>query len=182
MKNVFAAILATLAISSSALAAELIVSLPGRDALAISVPSGWDATVNRPRDDLPPTIVIVAKSPGAFQMLITPVWPIGAAKAPTLSEIQSLVQGAATHAKPQAVEPALPLQPLSGTEATGYYFSATDRSPEPDGYKYLAQGALMLKELQITFTILVNGEPSVPTKQALEMLKTIHRVAPKNAT
>jgi hypothetical protein len=179
-RGLFAALLA-LTIATSAFAGELTVSLPGHEALALTVPSGWAATVRRDRADLPPTVVVTTSSPGDFQMLVTPIWPMGGAKAPTLGDIQGIVERAAAHIKPQAVEASLPLQRLDGPEATGFYFSATDRAPEPDGYKYLTQGTLMLEELRVTFTILANGEPAEPTRKALDMLKTVHRVAPKSA-
>lgn len=181
MGKLIAALIA-LTIATSALAGELAVSLPGHGSLAISLPVDWAATVRRPRDDLPPTVVVTARSPDTFQMLITPIWPMGSGKPPRLGEIQSLVEGAAARVEPESVERKLALRPLKGVEATGYYFSATDPAPGPNGYKYMTQGALMLKELRITFTILINGEPAKPTRQALEMLKAIHRVAPNHTS
>ena len=176
------AALSALTISASALAGQLAVSLPGHGSLAMPVPDGWAATVRRVSDDLPPTVVVTAKPPNTFQMLVTPIWPMGSGKPPRLGEIQSLVEGAAARVEPESVERSLPLRPLKGVEAAGYYFSATDPAPGPNGYKYMTQGALMLKELRITFTVLINGDAAEPTRQALEMLKAMHRVAPNKPT
>jgi hypothetical protein len=181
MPKFFFALLAFL-LAIPAVAAEIAVSLPGHDDLVLEVRSGWVARISRPRADLPPTITVGPNSGNAFQVLITPLWPMGNAKSPTLGEIRSLVEGGARQALPQAVEQSLPLKELTGSSTNGYYFSATDRQPEPDGYKYLTQGAVMLKELRITFTILVNGEPQKPTEQALEVLQTARRAPARNAT
>lgn len=174
MLKIFVPLLSLL-LAMSATAAGLVVSLPGHDSLVLAVPEGWQAQVRRPRADLPPTVVVVSATSGAFQMLITPMWPMGSAAVPTLPEIRGLVDEAAQNAKDQAVEPSLSLKELTGPDTGGYYFSATDRQPEPNGYKYLTQGALMSKELRITFTILINGEPKKPAAQALEMLRTARR-------
>jgi len=98
---------------------------------------------------------------------------------PTLDTIRRLVESAARQAQPQAVEHDLPLHRFAGAKTNGYYFSATDREPEPNGYKYLTQGALVLNELCVAFTVLVNGEPQKPTEQALEMLRTGRRAPAK---
>jgi hypothetical protein len=165
-----------------ATAVELVVNLPGHDDLLLEVPSGWNARIDRPRPELPPTISILPGSGNAFQVLITPLWPMGSAKSPSLGEIRGLVESSAGEAQSQAVERSLPLKELTGSNTNGYYFSATDRQPEPDGYKYLTQGAVMLRELRITFTILVNGEPQKSTDQALEVLRTARRASKQNAT
>lgn len=164
-----------LVITLSASAAELNVALPDRESLVIDVPAGWRSQVNRPRSDLPPTIVLGSPNPRAFQVLVTPIWPMGNAQAPSRSDIQTLVQGAADNARSKAVEKTLSLAELSGPGLFGYYFAATDRSPEPNGYKFLTQGAMAFGELRITFTILTNEDSKSATAAALSMLRTLRR-------
>jgi hypothetical protein len=174
--------LVALIIAMPAGAAELNVTLPGRDGMVLELPAGWVAQVRRPRPDLPPTIAVASADPKAFQVLLTPIWPIGNGKAPTADDLRRLVEGAAEQARAHTVESNVPIQDLAAKGKTGYFFSATDRQPEPEGFKYMTQGAIGLNELRITFTILINGEPKEVRSKALEMLRSIRRVAGKNAT
>jgi len=182
MLRTFGALL-SLFLAFSVSATELNVDLPGHDALILVIPDGWVAQVRRPKTDAPPTVVVTSNAPTALQILISPIWPMGREHSPTLDQARGLVESAARQAQPQAAEQSLPLHRVAGEKTSGYYFTATDREPEPNGYKYLTQGALVLDELCITFTVLVNGEPQKPTEKALEMLKAARRASAKgNAT
>jgi hypothetical protein len=165
-----------LALCLPVLAEELRVPLPGRDDLVIDLPAQWRAQVRRPHGELPPSVAISGPDTKALQMLITPIWPVGSApRGPTADELRGLVQAGAARALPKAVESDLPIKDLGASGKTGYYFSATDRAPEPDGYKHLTQGVLGMNELRVTFTVLVNGAPQEPTAQALELLRSLRR-------
>ena len=92
------------------------------------------------------------------------------------------VRRASDEPKARAVERELPVVEFSGPTGFGAYFSATDRAPEPDGYKYLTQGMFVMSDVQITFTVLVNGETAPVWQQVLEVLKTIRREPVKSAS
>ena len=180
MLSVASALLA-FALSLPALAEELRVPLPGRDDLVLDLPAGWRAEVRRPKADLPPTISLSGAGPQGFQVLITPLWPVGEFKPPVPDDIRALAQSAAHRAQPQAVEAELKLKDLGASGKSGYDFSATDRQPEPGGFKHLTQGAVSVNELRVTFTILVNGEPQQTTALALELLRSMRRAPHKGA-
>ncbi|WP_298212941.1 hypothetical protein [Acidovorax sp.] len=163
------------------LAEELRVPLPGRDDLVINLPVQWRAQIRRPHGELPPSVAISGPDAKALQMFITPIWPVGSAPSPTADELRGLVQAGATRVQPKAVESELPLKNLGAPGKTGYYFSATDRAPEPDGYQHLTQGVLGMNELRVTFTVLVNGAPQEPTAQALELLRSLRRAPASKA-
>ena len=165
------------ALALPAAAAELRADLPGRD-LVLELPEGWRGQVRRPRPDAPPTMGITA-DPKAFQILITAIPPVGGMQAPGAEEIRDIVARGAASAKPRAVEPELEVKELRARGKAGYYFFATDREPEPDGFKYLTQGAIGFDELRITFTILANGEPQKVIDPALEMLRSMRRGPPR---
>ena len=165
-----------------ACAADLRVPLQGRDDLVLSVPDDWKYQIRSPRPELPPTISVASAQRGEFLIMITPIWPGPGKGAPDAQEIRGLVQGAASGVQPKAVERELPLREIAATDKAGYYFDATDKAPEPDGYKFLTQGAIGFKELRVTFTILVNGEPAKVRGQALEALRTMRRQARGSAT
>lgn len=177
-----AALLLASAFTLPAWADELRVPLPGRDDLVIDVPAGWQAQVRRPQAALPPTVALSGAGTSSFQVLITPIWPQGTAPAPTANDVRVLVQGAAGQARSRAVETELPLKDLMASGKSGYYFSATDRQPEPGGYKYLTQGAVTVNELRVTFTVLVNGQAQPTTDLALELLRSMRRAPPRGST
>lgn len=164
-----------------ACAAEFQVDLGSRDPLILDLPQGWQARVARPSPGLPPTVTIATSNSKAIQVLVTPIWPSNGAASPTRDQIRALVQGAAEQVKRQAVEASLPLVELMASDKAGYYFAATDRAPEPDGFKHLTQGAVGMGDLRITFTILINGEPEKLRSQALEMLRGMRRAKPGRA-
>jgi hypothetical protein len=167
-------------LAAPAIAAEISVPIRGGDDLVLEIPGTWQYDIRWPREDLPPTVTIASRERREFAILVTPIWPMGPPKPPaSADEVRRLVQDAADSAKPRAVEESLPLVELSTSGKVGYYFSATDRQPEPNGYKYLTQGAVGFDELLVTFTILVNGDPKPATDQALQVLRSMHRAVKK---
>jgi hypothetical protein len=87
------------------------------------------------------------------------------------------VQQAADKVKPTALEHYLPVEELTGAPGRGYYFSATDREPKPDEFKYLTQGMLLVGDVVVSFAILTNDAQEEVRDQALAMLKSASHVA-----
>ena len=73
--------------------------------------------------------------------------------------------------KPQAAEKTLRLVGLQGASSKGYYFFTTDKAPKPEEYKYMTQGALVVGDLIVSFTILTNGNHEEIAKEALALLR-----------
>src|SRR4029450_4869802 len=86
-------------------------------------------------------------------------------------ELRAAVQRGVDGAKTQALEKELRVVEFQGRTGPGFYFSATDRAPKPDEYKFLTQGAGRVGELSVTFTILTNDGQEAIVKQALDALK-----------
>jgi hypothetical protein len=154
-----------------------VFELPDHGALTLTVPDSWVDKMNRPANRLPPTILLRPGAAGSGEVLITAVWPIPpVTNISDEATIRSEVAEAAKKAASQSVERALPLQELKGTEARGFYFSATDRAPAPGEYKYLTQGIVRVGEIALAFTVLTNDGEEAVVKATLEMLKTaVHR-------
>lgn len=91
---------------------------------------------------------------------------------PGPEEMKSSVERAADGASQQAVEKTIPIRELKGSSGKGYYFSATDKAPKPDEFKYLTQGMLGVGDLAVTFTILTNDGQDAVVKEALSMLSS----------
>jgi hypothetical protein len=153
--------------------------LPQRGALQMNVPAGWADEVRQPQNNAPPTIVFGPKEGRAFQVLVTPLWrPRPDVPVATKEAVRQNVQRAAEDLKSQAVETTIPIVEFTGAGGPGFYFSATDKAPKPDEYKYLTQGMLKVGELAVTFTILSNEGPERVTRDALNMLQSAMHLQP----
>jgi hypothetical protein len=161
----------------NAFAREVKVPVSGRGTVILSVPDSWDEGIDRSDPNVPPTVMLVPSKGKTFHILMSVVWPSKPGGQPlTKQAVREQVRRASDEPKARAVERELPVVDFSGPAGFGAYFSATDRAPEPDGYKYLTQGVLAMNDVQITFTVLINGEPPTPVlQQALDVIKNIRR-------
>jgi hypothetical protein len=162
--------------AAAALARDLRVALATHGAVVLSVPDDWRDSLEHESANGPPTITFTPKQGNAFHILVTPAWAnVPNTPMPTKGALRELVRRAADDAEPRAVEQELQVIDFSGPAGYGSYVSATDRDPEPDGYKHLTQGMLVATDLRVSFTILVNGNPTATVQQALTSLRTLRR-------
>jgi hypothetical protein len=156
--------------------------LPKRGTLQLDAPQSWKADLRQPPQELPPTIVFTPARGNGFQVLMTPLWPFRPdVVMPDKEKIRQTVTKIAEKAKAQAVENSLALVEIQGTSGAGYYFSATDRAPKPDEFKYMTQGMIRIGELAATFTILTNDGAGTARSDALRMVegaRHVHRDSP----
>ena len=147
-------------------------TLPEHGQFVIQVPADWKGEVSQPATRMPPTIAFTPASGKPFQIMMTTIWPATKDRQPqSRDELRATVQRGVDGAKPQAVEKELRLVEFQGRTGPGFYFSATDRAPKPDEYKFLTQGVVRVGELSVTFTILTNDGQEAIVKQALDALK-----------
>lgn len=155
--------------------------LPDHGVFQMKVPASWKDEVQQPDDNrLPPTIAFRPASGEQFLILISPIWKVKK-DAPLLTDgdLQKMVQRAADGAQPNAAEKTLKIIELQGSSGRGYYFSATDKAPKEGDYKFLTQGALLVGELTVTFTILTKDGREAVDSAALTMLKSAIHVKEK---
>ena len=147
--------------------------LPDHGGMQFMTPLAWQATVKQPPKRLPPTITFHPKTGKPFEILVTPLW---SEKTETpkqdAAQVRQQVQQAADDIGAQAVEKTIAIIELKGASGTGYYFTATDRAPEPGGFKYLTQGMLPVGQLLVLFTILTNDGQQNITTAGLAMLSS----------
>ncbi len=159
-----------------AFAGDVRISLPGGGALVLHAPSGWRQA--REAGSIP-TVSLTPEGSNAFQVMVSPLVKADGTMPPADPEsLRRLVSTGAQGALSQSVEKSLPVQELRGTNVSGSFFSATDRAPKPNEFKYLTQGALAVEGLPVTFTILSNGDPQAALEPALRMLKAARRERP----
>ena len=146
--------------------------LPDNSKLELAIPAGW-------KDEAKEKSIVLSPPEGtAFRVVVTPVArQKPGASADTAIRMRDSVQQAADKVKPSALEQYLPVEALSGAPGPGYYFSATDREPKPDEFKYLTQGMLLVGDAVISFAILTNDGQEKAKDQALAMLKSASHVA-----
>src|SRR5690242_2755116 len=147
--------------------------VPDKTTLQLAVPAGWKDEVREGERGYPPTIIFTPREGAAFQVLVTPISrPRPDVPVPTGEQIRDSVQRVADQMRTQAVEKELPVLELKGASGPGYYFSATDKAPLPEEFKYLTQGMLLVGELAITFSVLTNDGQGNVKDDALAMLKS----------
>ena len=163
-------------------AREVKVPVSDRGTVILSVPDSWDEGIDRSDPNAPPTVMLVPSKGKSFHILMSVIWPRPGVQNLTREAVREQVRRASDEPKARAVERELPVVEFSGPTGFGAYFFATDRAPEPDGFKYLTQGMFVMSEVRITFTVLVNGEPAPVQQQILEILKTMRRAPVKGAS
>ena len=147
-------------------------TLPEHGQLVIAVPPDWKGELSQPANRMPPTITFTPASGKPFHILMTAIWPPTKDQQPqSRDQIRTTVQRGVDSARTQAVEKELRIVEFQGRTGPGFYFSATDRAPKPDEYKFLTQGVVRVGELSVTFTILTNDGQEAVVKQALDALK-----------
>jgi hypothetical protein len=60
---------------------------------------------------------------------------------------------------------------IQGVDHTGYYFSVTDKAPDPGEYRYMTHAAIGVGNLLLSATILHRVKESESVKDALFMLR-----------
>jgi hypothetical protein len=156
-------------------------TLPDHGVLQMKVPVSWKEEVQQPPDDrLPPRIFFRPARGDLFVILITPIWKVKK-DAPLLtdSDLKKMVQRVADDNEQNAVEKTLKIIELQGASGRGYYFSATDKAPAPDDYKFITYGALLVGELTVAIFIATNDDKKDVESAALEMIKTAIQVTEK---
>jgi hypothetical protein len=153
-------------------------ALPDDSRLELTIPAGWKDESKPNKGSAPATTVLTPRDGAPFQVTITPLArQRSGASADTAIKMRHGVQQAADKVKPTALEHYLPVEELTGAPGRGYYFSATDREPKPDEFKYLTQGMLLVGDVVVSFAILTNDAQEKVRDQALAMLKSASHVA-----
>ena len=114
-----------------------------------------------------------------FEISLTPSWPMKADQTASAEKaIRERVERLAEDIKPNVVEKNLDIVKLKGSSGTGFYFSATDKSPKPMEYKFVTQGIVNVARITVGFTILTHEGQGDVVAAALSMLKTAKHIPP----
>ncbi|HTD72721.1 MAG TPA: hypothetical protein VK652_04290 [Steroidobacteraceae bacterium] len=156
----------------SVLAASSHIVLPGGDELWLTIPAAWNQKFDSPLKDMPAGAWLTPRDGASFNVLITPLsgTPVGAALSDD-NKLRAIVTSAARDASAKSVEMTIPIHDLTGPDARGFYFFATDRAPKPGEWKYLTQGMIKIDGTPFAFTILTNDGQEAVAKTALELIR-----------
>ena len=152
------------------------VELSGHGTLIISSPSAWRVSATRPSEDALPTITFSPESGEAFSVKITVMAP-GNPELLEPSGIRKTVEAERDEAAPSAETP-LEIREFQGdNHLSGYYFSLVDKDKKPGERRYMTQGAAVLQDLLLSFTILGSDSAQPEASETLELLRSATIVA-----
>lgn len=150
--------------------------IPGRGILVLSSPLAWSKQISQPPEAIAPTIRFSSTAGQKFEVVITAFWsPRNDSSFNSASNVRSLVDDTLGDLKSRLVETDIPILELYSGSGTGYYFSVTDKAPDPNGFKYLTQGAIAADDLLLTFTVLTNEKHSPIINTTLNILRSARR-------
>ena len=140
--------------------------------LELNVPNSWKGDIHKPQKDVPPTIIFSPKKGNDFQVLITVLWDkIGEQGFNSQDKIRTYVQEDGQKILPKAVETKLLVQQMRGVNNTGYFFSLTDKAPNPGEFRYMTRGGMAVGNLLLNVTILYRVKDAESVKDALSMIR-----------
>jgi hypothetical protein len=171
-KIVFALVSAALAalLAAPAMAEQLITALPDGSSLEMVLPATWKST----HETVGPSVTVRLSSAAAadFLVLITTLPVKAGSPASTPEGLRASVTELGNRSLSTSLQEHLELTEIKGQQAVGYLFHMTDRNPEkgPGDYREVHQGAILLGQQMITFTILTHPGDSATVDEAKRLL------------
>lgn len=144
--------------------------IPGHGTLALEVPVDWQAVYVLPSPEAMPGLRFAPLEGEAFQLSVSVFWHDGLDRDITEPEaVRELLRQVGEAVLAFAPGQSLELRPLDGA-VHGWAFALEDPEPGEGGYPNLRQGALVLGDLVLAFTLLTRGPDAPEAEAALEML------------
>lgn len=146
--------------------------IPEHGVLELNVPASWKTKIHKPQENMPPTMIFSPATENDFQVTMMVLW--GKKEEPDFNrpeKVKTLLEKDGQKLLPRTVETKIVLQEIKGVNHTGYYFSVTDKNPEPGEYRYMTRGAIGVGNLLLDTTILHRVKESGVVKEALSMLR-----------
>ncbi|MDB5172624.1 MAG: hypothetical protein JWN51_1397, partial [Phycisphaerales bacterium] len=142
--------------------------IPRHGDLQLLVPEGWKQSEEPVPPGFPPTIKFAAGA--KVEVLITAIAardkdfnsPAGLRKAAERSGGGMLAT---------AKESSLKLEEIKGADATGYFYTLTDKAPDPGSFEYVTGCVAGVGDLTLSVTILHHQKDAPERQAALDMLK-----------
>jgi hypothetical protein len=146
--------------------------IPEHGTLELSVPTPWKAEVHKPQEHMPPTIIFNPAKGNDFQVMITVLWgKTGEQDFNSREKVRTSVERDGQKLLPNISETKIVLTEIKGVSNSGYYFSITDKAPNPGEYRYMTRGSIGVGNLLLNFTIFHRVKDSQSVRDALSILR-----------
>ena len=146
--------------------------IPDHGVLELNVPASWKAGTHRPQENMPPTIILSPSKGNDFQVTMMVLW--GKKEEPDFNgpeKVKTLLENEGQKLLPRTVETKIVLSEIKGINHSGYYFSVTDKNPEPGEYRYMTRAGIGVGNLLLHVTVLHRVKESGAVKDILSMLR-----------
>ena len=183
--NVFVAMLG-LMVSSTLYAADAKVdvsartfAVPQHGALALSIPHGWKEAIEQPPQPGFPTTLKLTTDGKKFIVLITPVPSTGEdADFNSPAKLRKLAEDRGGQMLATAKEQSLSIVEIKGDNTAGYYWTLTDKAPDPGSFEFATGAVVGVGDLILSVTILHHEKDVLERKAAIKMLQGASQKAP----
>ncbi|MBP1697597.1 MAG: hypothetical protein H6Q41_2785, partial [Deltaproteobacteria bacterium] len=117
--------------------------IPEHGTLELNVPAPWKGEIHKPRENMPPTIMFNPAQGNDFQVMIIVLWgKTGDQDFNNQEKVRTFVEKDGQKLLPNISETKIVLTEIKGVSYSGYYFSVTDKAPNPGEYRYMTRGAI----------------------------------------
>ncbi len=137
------------------------VAVPEHGAFEIALPSAWRYSTEPTPEGGGDTLRLEPASGNKFLLMATPVWVPEENR-----DARSAVTWMRVRLHNQTVEQDIPIEEFKGSRNTVYWFAATNKYPGPGEHEAMVQGAAMVGELLVGFTLLHHAG-SLPERSAV---------------
>jgi hypothetical protein len=146
--------------------------VPNHGGLELTIPGGWKDTVKSPpRPDFPPTIELTTDG-SKFLVLISPIPSRdGDPGFNSPTRLRKLSEAQSKRMLSSAKETTVSLEEFKGDKAVGYFWTVTDKAPDPGSFEYATTAYVGVGDLLVSCTILHHEKESAERQAAIEMLK-----------
>jgi uncharacterized DUF497 family protein len=146
--------------------------IPEHGTLELNVPAPWKGEIHKPRENMPPTIMFNPAQGNDFQVMIIVLWgKTGDQDFNNQEKVRTFVEKDGQKLLPNISETKIVLTEIKGVSYSGYYFSVTDKAPNPGEYRYMTRGAIGVGNLFLNFTILHRVRDSQAVRDALSIFR-----------
>jgi len=153
-------------------------AVPGRGKIEMVVPADWYDDPRGPQGALPRVRFFdqLGQRP-PFDMTVTIAWSTGKeASFKDPARLRAFVSQSAEDVASGATEKRFLLREFEGESGRGYFFQATIQTPTAGAWPNLTQGALVVGDLLLAFSILTAEPKSPAVERAIAMLRTARKV------
>lgn len=150
------------------------VAVPKADQVAIRLPATWKQTIIQPRQDLPPTVMVVSDA-DALTLQLT-FLPNLDGRFDTKDSVDRVVTQANQQYVSGSVEKRFGLTQLDSHSGHGCYSTFTDADfvgmeTLPDGqFRYVASGLFVVGKQAVAFTLLTNSTDGPGYRRAIQVV------------